>query len=74
MENSFIDKVHLSIRILLRNLSGGKFGNLFLEARTYLHQIVNSCPRCLEQSEWCYEQELGKIYVKMDDLIMHFKT
>ena len=36
------------------------------EGRSYLNLISNSCPRCLEQIAWAYEQELGKVYVKMD--------
>ena len=58
VQDSFLDKVHLSIRTSLRNLSRGRFGILYPEARAYLHQIVNSCPKCLEQSEWCYQQQL----------------
>ena len=67
VENSFLDKVHLSIRTSLKNLSRGRFRIFFPEGRTYLHQMVNTSPRCLEQSEWCYKQELGKIYVKLDE-------
>ena len=47
MQNSFLDKIHLSIRTTLRNLSKGKYGILYPEARAYLHQIVNTCPKCL---------------------------
>ena len=44
------------------------------EARKYLNQIVNSCPRCLEHLEWCYEQELGKVYVKLDEFEHPFQN
>ena len=27
---------------------------------------MNSCSKCLEQSEWYYQQQLGNIYDKMD--------
>ena len=38
------------------------------------HQIPNSFPRCLEQSEWGYKQELGKIYVKLDEFDLPFQN
>ena len=56
VDKTFLDKVHLSVRTSLRNLSRSRLGVLFPEARAYLYQIANSCPRFLEQSEWCYQQ------------------
>jgi len=35
VQDSFMDKVHLSIRTSLRNLSRGRFGILYPEARAY---------------------------------------
>ena len=39
---------------------------LFLEGQSYLNLISNNCPKCLEQNECAYEQELGKVYSKVD--------
>ena len=61
VHNSFLDKIYLSIRTSLRNLSKGKYGILYPETKAYLHQIVNTCPKCLQQSEWWYQQQSGKI-------------
>ena len=49
VQNSFLDKVHLSIRTSLRNLSKGRYRFLYPEAISDLHQIMNSCPKCREQ-------------------------
>ena len=66
VQESFLEKVHIPITTSLRNLSKGKFEVLYPDARNYLHQIADTCTRCCEQSEWSYQQQLGKIYVKMD--------
>ena len=55
VQDIFLDKVHLSVRASLRNLTRGRLGVLFPEGRSYVNLISNSCPRCLEQNEWAYE-------------------
>ena len=74
VQDTFLDKVHLSVRS-----SRGRLGMLFPEGRSYLHLISNSCPRCLEQNEWAYEQELGSVYVNVNQFqhpcqLIHWAT
>ena len=66
VEDSLLQKIHLPFRTSLRNLSRGKFGILFLDARSCLNQIVSTCVRCCEQAEYSYDQALGNIYVKLN--------
>ena len=66
VEESLLQKIHLPVRASIRNLSKGKFGILFPEARNCLHQIASTCVRCCEQAEYSYDQTLGNIYVKLN--------
>ena len=66
VEDSLLQKIHLPVRTSLRNLSRGKFGILFLDARNCLNQIVSTCVRCCEQAEYSYDQAFGNIYVKLN--------
>ena len=73
VQDTFLDKVHLSVRTSRRNITRGLFGVLFPEGRSYLRLIFNTCPRCLEQNEWAYKQELRKVYVKVDQFQQPFQ-
>ena len=73
-ETNFFDEIHLSVRVSLRNLKRGRLGVLFPEGQSYLHLTSNSCPTCLEQNEWAYQQELGKVYVKVNQIQHPFQS